>query len=422
MRRRWFITAALLDTFGGGLAYRAWLGLLTVGAAAGGAAYAVQLRDGLRVTNMTDAVSWGIYIANFNFGVGIAAAAVMVVIPAYAYRVTSFRRIVFVGESLALAAVVMCLLFVTVDLGRPDRAWHLIPFLGALNFPASVLSWDVVVLGGYLAINAVLVSIALRAKYYGRRPSPRVYVPLIFVGMLWAISIHTVTAFLYTWLGARPFWNSAIVVPRFLASAFVSGPAFLVIALRVLRSRAAFPVADHVFLTFRRIIAVTLLTNIFLFAAEIFTELYGGSLHAASLRYLLFGHHDHDAIRAYVWGAVALEVAAALVLLTPLRDRPRLFDAACVASFLGVWVEKGMGLVVPGFIPTPLGEVVEYVPSFEELSVSTGIFSVGLLLFTVLVRLGVRIETGALGPATPNPARDPDPATPLPDPAPGGPR
>lgn len=392
----WFLPAAVRDVFGGSALYRGWLGLLTAGVVAGGVAYAVQLEQGLYVTNMTDQVSWGMYIANFTFQVGVAAAAVMVVIPAYAYRMKAFKRIVFIGEALALSAVITCLMYVTVDLGRPERAWHLIPWWGSLNFPASILSWDVVVLAGYFAINSTLVWLSLRGGYYGRRPNPRVYVSLVFVSMAWAISIHTVTAFLYSWLGARPFWNSAIVTPRFLTSAFVSGPAFLVLSLRIIRRFANYDVGDQVFVTFRRIMSVTILVNLFLFASEVFTELYGGSLHAASMRYLLFGHHEHIGLRAYIWTGLGLDVAAAAILLSPLSKRDRWFDAACVAAYLGVWIEKGMALVVPGFIPTPLGEFVEYVPSVVEWVVSLGVWCFGLLVFSILVRLGVRIEQGTL--------------------------
>lgn len=395
-RSRSFLLAAIVEAFGGGRLYRSWLLLLGLVTLAGAAAYAIQIRDGLYVTNMTDQVSWGMYIANFTFQVGVAAAAVMVVIPAYAYRLNSFKRIVFIGEALALSAVITCLIFVTIDLGHPERAWHLVPWWGSLNFPASILSWDVVVLGGYLVINSTLFWLALRSKFRGVRPDPRVYGTLVFVSMGWAISIHTVTAFLYSWLGARPFWNSAIVTPRFIASAFVSGPAFLILSLRLIRRFAGFEVDEQVFKILRRVMTVTLLVNLFLFAAEVFTELYSGSLHAASLRYLLFGHHSHDALRAYIWTALGLDVFATVVLISALGRRDRWVDMACAAAYLGVWIEKGMALVVPGFIPTPLGEFVEYVPSVVEWVVSAGVWALGLFVFTVLVRLGIHVERGQL--------------------------
>ena len=394
----------MTEVAGQGRAYRAWITALSLGCLAGALGYREQLMHGLFVTNMTDAVSWGAYIANFTFLVGVAAAAVMVVIPAYAFDVRSFRRIVFVGEVLALSAVIMCLLFVTVDIGRPERAWHLVPWIGSLNFPASILSWDVVVLGGYLVINSVLVSLALHAQYH-HRPKSRAYVPLVFVSMAWAISIHTVTAFLYTWLGARPFWNSAIVAPRFIASAFVSGPALLVIALRVIHRGLDVKIEDEVFLVFRRIMTVTLLVNLFLFASEVFTELFGASQHAASMRYLLLGVGEHHALRLWVWSAIALDVTATLLLLLPTRERPYVLEAASVMAIVGVWIEKGMALVVPGFVPTPFGEIVEYQPSATELLVCLGVWCFGALVFTLLVRVAARVEEGVLrapdAPSTP---------------------
>ena len=36
-------------------------------------------------------------------------------------------------------------------------------------------------------------------------------------------------------------------------------------------------------------------------------------------------------------------------------------------SIVGIWIEKGMGLIVPAFVPTPLGEIVEYVPTLHEI-------------------------------------------------------
>ena len=43
------------------------------------------------------------------------------------------------------------------------------------------------------------------------------------------------TAFLYSGLAARPFWMTAILAPRFLASAFAAGPALLILLILVLR-------------------------------------------------------------------------------------------------------------------------------------------------------------------------------------------
>src|SRR5512138_3270349 len=230
--------------FVGDWRYYTWMGVLTVLCLLGLNAYARQFAHGLIVTGMSDEVSWGVYIANFTFLVGVAAAAVMMVIPVYIYNNEELHDLVIFGELLAVAAILMCLAFVTVDLGRPDRFWHLIPGIGQFNFPASMLSWDVLVLNGYLLLNLHICGYLLYSRYQGRKPARWFYIPFVFIAIVWAVSIHTVTAFLYVGLGGRPFWNSAIVGPRFLASAFTAGPALIILALQVVRRVTAVPVGE----------------------------------------------------------------------------------------------------------------------------------------------------------------------------------
>src|SRR5664279_3580902 len=225
--------------------YYAWMGVLTVICLVGLNAYCKQFVNGLFVTGMSDEVSWGVYIANFTFLVGVAAAAVMMVIPVYIYDNEELHDLVIFGELLAVAAIIMCLAFVTVDLGRPDRFWHLIPGIGQMNFPRSMLSWDVLVLNGYLLLNVHICGYLLYCRYQKRKPAKWFYIPFVFIAIVWAISIHTVTAFLYVGLGGRPFWNASIVGPRFLASAFTAGPALIILALPVIRRvTASGPASD----------------------------------------------------------------------------------------------------------------------------------------------------------------------------------
>jgi molybdopterin-containing oxidoreductase family membrane subunit len=286
---------------------------------------------------------------------------------------------------------------VTVDIGRPDRFWHLVPLLGRFNWPSSMLSWDVIVLNGYLVLNLGITTYLLFRKFCGRKPERRKYVPFVFVAIVWAFSIHTVTAFLYSGMESRPHWNAAILAPRFLASAFAAGPSLMILALSIIRDRMGFPVSDAALDRLRQIVAVTMLINLFFFFSEIFTELYSFKHHAASMRYLLFGLHGHTTLVPYIWTAIALDVFAAAVFMTrALHRRPRLFQAGCVAAVVGVWVEKGMGLVIPGFVPSPLGEIVDYTPSFTEFCVSAGIWAAGALLYTLLLKAAVPIEVGTL--------------------------
>jgi molybdopterin-containing oxidoreductase family membrane subunit len=392
-----FVRAAIRAAAHGGAAYYRWLAFLGAWFALGLAAIAYQMANGLGVTAMNDAVPWGAYIANFTFMVGMAAAAVMLVVPTYVYHDAVLHDVAILGELLAIAALVACLGFIVVDLGRPDRVWHLVPVLGRFNFPASILAWDVVVINGYLVINGYVVGYLLFTRFRGRTPDKRRYLPVLMLGVVWAIGIHTVTAFLYAGLGGRAFWHSAVLAPRFLASAFAAGPAFMILALSVVRDRMAFPVSDAALDRLRQIVAVAMLINLFLSASEIFTEMYPGTTHSASMRYLLLGLHGHHLLVPYIWSALALDAGAAVVFVTrALHRRPNVLRGACAAAVVGVWIEKGMGLVIPGFVPTPLGEVVEYSPSFVEFCVSAGVWAMGALVFTLLLKVAVPIELGLL--------------------------
>ncbi|HNQ24714.1 MAG TPA: polysulfide reductase NrfD [Phycisphaerae bacterium] len=380
-------------SFVGDWRYHAWMTVLTALALTGLYAWCQQLVHGLVTTGMTDQVSWGLYIANFTYLVGLAAAAAMLVIPVYIYRNLHLHDVVIFGELLAVAVIIMCLLFVTVDLGRPDRALHL---FRRFNFPISMLTWDVIALNGYLLLNLHICGYLLYCAYRGRTPTKVFYVPFVFVAIVWAVSIHTVTAFLYVGLGGRPFWNSAIIAPRFLASAFAAGPAFIILTLQVVRHYTSHRVSDDALLTLRRIVQVAMLINMFLLGCEVFTEFYTDSAHVASARYLYFGLAGRTALVPWIWTAVAFNLLATLLLVVPSSRGLRVLNSACVLAIVGIWIEKGMGLIVPAFVPTPLGEIVEYYPTGREVLVCLGIWAFGLLLYTIFVRISVPVLAGEL--------------------------
>jgi molybdopterin-containing oxidoreductase family membrane subunit len=367
--------------------------LLTLVALGGLHAYSEQFVHGLVTTGMTDQVSWGLYIANFTYLVGLAAAAAMLVIPVYVYRNLHLHDVVIFGELLAVSVIVMCLMFVMADLGRPDRFMHL---LWRFNFPISMLTWDVIALNGYLLLNLHICGYLIYCAYCGRKPSKAFYIPFVFIAIVWAVSIHTVTAFLYVGLGGRPFWNSAIIAPRFLASAFAAGPAFIILTLQVVRHFTRHQVSDEALLTLRRIMQVAMIINVFLLACEVFTEFYADTRHVAAAQYLYLGVHGKNALLPWIWSAVGMNLAATGLLVLPASRGLKTLNAACVLAIVGIWIEKGMGLIVPAFVPTPLGEIVEYFPTVHEIMVCLGIWAAGLLLYTILVRVSVPVLAGQI--------------------------
>lgn len=388
-----FLTRCFRLSFVGDWRYYVWMLFLSIVALLGLNAYCKQFVQGLSTTGMTDQVSWGLYIANFTYLVGMAAAAVMLVIPVYIYRNRDLHDLVIFGELFAVAAIVMALLFVTVDLGRPERFHHLIL---RFNFPISMLTWDVIVLNGYLLLNLHICGYLIYCAYRRRKPGKLFYYPFVFIAIAWAISIHTVTAFLYSGLGGRPFWNSAVIAPRFLASAFAAGPAFLILTLQVIRAVTDYRISDRALLTLRNIVTIAMTINMFLLGCEVFTEFYTDSAHVASAKYLFAGLGPHRALVPWIWSAVGLNLVALLLLYLPVSRGLQFLNGACVMLIIGVWIEKGMGLIVPAFVPTPLGEIVEYTPTLNESLVSLGVWAFGLLVYTILVRVTVPVLSGRL--------------------------
>lgn len=390
-----FVWSALLESVEGGWVFYCWMTLLTAVFLVGANAWATQVRDGMQLTNMSDHVSWALYIANFTFLVGLAAGGVMMVIPAYLYHDEEMHDIVIIGELLAIAAIIMAVMFVVCDLGRPERFWHLIPGLGRFNFPVSMLTWDVIVLNGYLLINLHICGYLLYMRFLGRRPNPKWHVPFVFLSIVWAISIHTVTAFLYCGLGSRPFWNTALLAPRFLASAFVSGPAFIIIAIHVIRRAVGRPFGDGPMRTLVNIMRVTILINLLMVVSEVFVEFYTGGSHTSAARYLYFGLHGHNALVPWIWSSVAMTLTATILLLnSKVFTRPWMMIAACVLAFAGIWIEKGMGMVLPAFVPSVLHEMVEYAPSLLEWKVTAGIWALGLMIYTLAIKIAIQVFRG----------------------------
>jgi len=382
-----FISDCIRWSLSGGAAYKAYLAFLLVIIGLGIYAYGQQFKEGLIITGMSNIVSWGLYISNFTFFVGVAAAAIMLILPAYVYKDKDFHEVVIIGECVAVGALVICLLFITVDLGGPLKVWHLIPGLGIFNWPQSILAWDVVVLNGYLALNTLVPLYILYSNYHGRQPVGWKYRPFVFLSIFWAVSIHMVTAFLYQGLPARPFWNNPLLGPRFLASAFSAGPAVIMIALIAIKEKTRYPIDSSVFFKLKRIIVVAAVINLVMLFSEVFKEFYTFTHHSLSAQFLFFGLEGHDSLVPWIWTAIALNVFGTLLFaFAPARYSPRFLMLAAISLFTGIWIEKGFGLIIPGFVPSPMGEVVDYAPSSLEILITLGVLATGVLVVTLLIK------------------------------------
>ncbi|HAQ18568.1 MAG TPA: polysulfide reductase [Prolixibacteraceae bacterium] len=387
-----FITGSIKIILQGSKAYYAWLIFLLLLILWGGFGYFGQLSEGLIKTHMRDSVSWAFYIGNFTFLVGVAAAAVLLVIPAYIYDWKPIKEIVIFGELLAVCAVIMCISFIVVDIGNPLRFWHMLPLIGTMNFPSSMLSWDFFVLNIYLIINLIVVTYLLYCIFFKKEYNKSLVLPLVLISIPMAVAIHTVTAFLYNALPARPFWNSALLAPRFLASAFCSGPAILLILFQLLRKTTKFEIKDEAIWKIAELMVYAMFIYLFFTIAELFKEFYSGTEHLLYWKYLLFGIGDNNEIVVYSWLSIIMGCIAFILFLIPkTRMNFVTLNIGAVLIYASVYVEKGIALIIPGFTPDVLGQIYVYTPSMTEIRTAAMIFSLGFLLFTFLVKVAIAI-------------------------------
>ena len=369
--------------------YWLWVGFLLVLIAVGFKSYLYQLENGLGVTGMGRDVSWGVYIAQFTFLVGVAASAVMLVLPYYLHDYKTFGKIVVLGEFLAVAAVSMCLMFIIIDMGKPDRVMNVLLY----PTPNSIVFWDVMVLNGYLVINIICGWVSLESERNGVAP-PAWVKPLIYLSIPWAVSIHTVTAFLYAGMPGRHLWLTAILAPRFLASAFAAGPALLILLAFLLRKVADFDAGKEAIQKLATIVLYAAIVNFFFVGMEFFTVFYSNiPSHEHALSYLFFGLEGKTQLRPFMWFSMLIGLGSVVILAFPkLRQNDYALIAACVMIFVSLWIDKGIGLVIGGFIPNPMEQVREYDVTLIEIMITVGVWAIGSLILTLLYKVAVTIK------------------------------
>lgn len=364
--------------------YWLWIFFLLAVIGVGVFAFLDQTARGLQVTGLSHDVTWGFYIAQFTFLVGVAASAVMVVLPYYLHNYKQFGKMTILGEFLAIGAVIMCMLFIFVDMGQPFRVANVFLYPS----PNSPMFWDSVSLFGYLVLNALVGRMTLDAERKGI-PTPKWVKPFIIISIPWAVSIHTVTAFLYSGLAARPFWMSAIMAPRFLSTAFAAGPALLILLAMFLRKATKFDVGKEPIQKLALIVTYAMLLNIFFLLMEIFTAYYSGmDHHIAHFQFLYAGLEGNTTLVPWMWTSAVLAILSIIFLVVPkFRHNEKMLVWASIFVFLSIWIDKGLGMIVAGFTPTPLGHVVAYWPSLQELLISFGVFGIGTLIVTILYKV-----------------------------------
>jgi molybdopterin-containing oxidoreductase family membrane subunit len=384
----------LEKAFEGGRKYWIWILFLGAVALVGVYYYLQQFTYGLGITGMHRDVSWGLYIGQFTFLVGVAASAVMLVIPFYLHDYKTFSKIVILGEFLAISAVTMCILFIMADMGQPMRVMNVVLH----PTPNSVMFWDFVVLSGYLVLNVLIGWVSLGADKKGV-PPPKWIKPFIYLSIPWAVSIHTVTAFLYAGLPGRHFWLSAIMAARFLASAFAGGPALLIILSLIVRKVSKFDPGREAIQTVGKIVAYAMFANVFFLGLEFFTAFYSSIPgHISAFKYLYIGLQGHTELVPLMWTSTVFAAVSLLLLIFPAtRKNEKSLVAACIILFISLWIDKGFGLIIGGFVPNPLEEVHTYWPTMPETLITIGVWSIGFLILSLLYKIAISVREQTAG-------------------------
>ena len=374
--------------------YWTWIGALFAIIFVGFLCYVWEHEVGLGITGLSRDLVWGLYIAQFVFLVGVAASAVVVVLPYYLHDWKAFGKIVILGEFLAVSAVTMAGLFILANLGQPMRVFNVILYPS----PKSLIFWDLVVLVGYLLLNALITLVALSAERKGVAP-PTWIRPIILLSIPWAVSIHTVTAFLFSGLPGRSFWLTGLLAPRFLASAFASGPAFLILLTMAIRRLAGFDPGREAIRQLSLIVTYTMVINVFFAMVEAFTVFYSQiPEHMAHYEFLFLGLEGHAPLAGWMWTSMILAVISLVLLITPrYRNNEKILAVTCGMVFLSLWIDKGLGVIVGGFVPSPLGHVTSYVPTLPEIAITLAIWAVGFLMITVFYKIALSVREGLAG-------------------------
>lgn len=368
---------------------RAWNAALGAGLVTGAACFLYQWSAGLGVTGLSNTVSWGMYIIVFMFLVGVSAGGLIVVAVSElvgSHRFEALNRLAVICSATAVAAAAVSLL---PDIGRPQLIWKMI-VQGNITSP---LVWDMVVITAYLTIAGIDLWILTRPE-----PRPKALRTMAMVTLPVAVLVHSVTAWIFGLVVARPWWNTALLAPLFISSALVSGTALVLVVTRLATRFTNFRPPANVVGDLGRLLAWFVATDGFLLGAEILTAYTSREPdHLNQLNVVLFGR-----LAPLFWTEVILGLVVPFVVFVRprLRARPALLVAAAALTLLGVFFKRinillpgmfepliGLAPGVPGGRPgQPFRPDEIYLPTWVEWGVLIGIAAFAATLVTIGIR------------------------------------
>ncbi len=252
----------------------------------------------------------------------------MLILPAYVYKDKDLHEVVIIGECVAVGALVMCLLFITVDYGRAPQGvaydpGHRPVQLAFIHSRLGCAGTERLSCAKHYGASLYSV-LQLPWSKTGGMEIPALCFPVHRLGCFHSHG-HSLSSF--QGLPARPFWNNPLLGPRFLASAFAAGPAVIMMVLIAIKERTNYPIDSAIFFKLKRIIVVAAVINLVMLFSEVFKEFYTFTHHSLSAQYLFFGLEGHDSLVPWIWTAIALEYSGhASFCLCPDQDQFELSD------------------------------------------------------------------------------------------------
>ncbi len=355
-------------------------GVLAVLSVAGVGAWIYQLMGGLAVTGMSNANSWGLYIALFMFFVGLSAGGLIVASSASVFHIEKYKQVAMPAIILSTVCICCAGAFVLIDLGGIQRIWHL---FASPNL-ASPLVWDICVITLYLVINVLY----LRFMHWGAEHAVAV---LSRFALPTAVLVHSVTAWIFGLQIAKEGWFSAIMAPIFVASAMDSGLALLLIVLVALNAAGVFETPKRLIASLAGLLATCIAIDGFLIFCEALTMGYPGAAGAETLAVMVSGP-----TAPFFWAEVVGGLAVPFLILVFAKNRERtgLVVGASVLVVAGVLCKRLWLLLTAFVIPNIVGApgvlsgawmmAGSYAPTAVEVLIVLGVPSLGALAFMAL--------------------------------------
>ncbi len=373
---------------------KAVLGVLGVLVAAGVACWIYQLMNGLGVTGMSNANSWGLYIICFMFMVGLSAGGLIVASSASVFHVAEYKKVALPAIILSTVCICMAGMFVLIDLGGIQRVWRI---LTGPN-PVSPLFWDICVITCYLVVN--IVYLVMMTKHGANSAAvsrvSRFALPV-------AILVHSVTAWIFGLEIAKEGWYSAIMAPIFVASAMDSGLALLLVVLAGLRKAGVLQVEQKLYANLAGLLATCIAVDAFFIGCEVLTMAYPGAAGAETLALMAFGP-----TAPFFWLEVVagLLVPFCILVFAKNRQKTGLVLLASALVILGVFCKRCWLLLTSFIVPNVQGangitlgtlEAQQgglgmwalggsYAPTWTEVVIVLGVVALGALAFILLSR------------------------------------